>query len=155
MPGSKKGHIKKRKKNGKLATGRPTIYTLDFCKKEIKELLTLILSDIPNKEKPTWKYITLYDLVKGRGYCKQRISEWKKAFEYDDEFMDSIKRIYDELENRLFKLGMISKTSTAMAIFGLKNNFNWKDTNQTEVILPKGDIEVEYGFIDKKNENQI
>jgi len=140
MPrGSVKGqHITKRKENGKLATGRPEKYTLEFCLAEIKDIWETLLKD----ERLVWsektnkyeiakmKFITMQDIVRLKPYSRQYISVWKKEFEENNEFNDIIKKIEAELENRLVKVGMTNKASTAMCIFALKNHYNWKDKRE-------------------------
>lgn len=107
--------------------GRPEIYTLEFCLNEIKEFWQIILND--NKT----KVLLWQDLTRNKPYSRQRISEWVKKFEDNEEFSDTIKKINDELESRLFKLGLSKLGNPAMAIFGLKNNHGWKDKSEMDV----------------------
>jgi len=111
----------------KVKEGRPKIYTLEFCLNEIKEIWKILKIDIENK------YITWHDLIRLKPYSAQRISEWRKEFVYDIEFSETIKKIDGELENKLYNLGLKGQVNTTMAIFGLKNNYNWKDKTETEL----------------------
>lgn len=111
----------------KNKSGRPEIYTLEFCLNEIKQFWQTILND--NKT----KVLLWQDLTRNKPYSRQRISEWVKKFEDNEEFSDTIKKINDELESRLFKLGLSKLGNPAMAIFGLKNNHGWKDKSEMDV----------------------
>jgi hypothetical protein len=107
--------------------GRPKKYTLKFCLAELKSFQNLLDKDKASKQ---GKYITWHDLVEDKPYSRQRISEWRRTFESNQGFSDAIKKIEGELENRLYKLALANKVNAAVAIFGLKNNFNWKDKQE-------------------------
>lgn len=112
--------------------GRSEKYTIEFCLREIKQLLAdLEQDDISRGGK--WEKITWHDLIKGKEYARQRISEWRKKFEDDEEFSDTIKKIENELENRLYKLGLKGKANPTLVIFGLKNNYGWKDEQKHDL----------------------
>jgi hypothetical protein len=107
--------------------GRPEKYTLDFCFAEIKEILSVLNKD------DKWTFITWHDLIKNKPYSRQRISEWRTKFKKDEQFTDTIKKIEDELENRILKLGLKNKANPTLVIFTLKNNYGWKDKSETEL----------------------
>ena len=109
-----------------MKVGRPLKYTLEFCTNEILSFLEIIEKD----EK--FKFITWQDLVKGKPYSRQRISEWRTQFKDNKLFSDTLKKIEDELENRMFKLGLSNKANTALVIFWLKNNYGWKDKTEID-----------------------
>lgn len=109
-----------------MKVGRPLKYTLEFCTNEILSFLEIIEKD----EK--FKFITWQDLVKGKPYSRQRISEWRTQFKDNELFSDTLKKIEDELENRMFKLGLSNKANTALVIFWLKNNYGWKDKTEID-----------------------
>jgi len=115
--------MKKPKQKEKKKTGRPEKYTITFCLNEIKSIYSDLMSEGS-------KHITWQDLIRHKEYSHERISEWRKKFVDNSEFSHTIKKIEKELENRLFKLGLSNKASTAMAIFGLKNNYNWTDKQE-------------------------
>ena len=67
-----------------------------------------------------------------------------KYKEKDKDFVTIKKEIDSIIEERLYSSAIKNKVNTAMAIFGLKNNHDWKDkseletTNKTTIIeLPK------------------
>jgi hypothetical protein len=111
-----------------MKVGRPEKYTLEFCLSEIIEIHDRLFHDLK------YQYITWHDLIKGKSYSRQRISEWRKEFDADIRFSDTIKKIDDELENRLYILGLKGKANAIMVIFGLKNNYGWKDKQEVESI---------------------
>jgi len=85
----------------------------------------------------TIKYLTWQDLIRDKKYTQQRISEWRIKFKDNEVFTDTISKIYDELANRLFRAGLSGKSNTAMAIFGLKNNYGWSDKKENNLIEPQ------------------
>lgn len=109
--------------------GRPPIYTLEYCLAEIKLLYERLSGD--GKEGKI-KYFTLHDLVCDRPYPRQEVSVWRNKYKDELEFSDTIKKIDAELENRLYKLALTNKVNTAVAIFGLKNNYSWKEKQEIE-----------------------
>ena len=113
----------------KGTAGRPEKYTIDFCLKEIEEFWEVLKDDASTDDE--LGKITWHDLVKDKPYSRQRISEWREKFKDDEIFSDTMKKIEDELENRLFKLGLKSKANPTLVIFGLKNNYGWKDKTET------------------------
>jgi hypothetical protein len=109
-----------------MKVGRPEKYNIKFCFNEIKNFLSILNND----EK--YLYVTWHDLVKDKPYCRQRISEWREKFKDNEEFTDTIKKIDEELENRLYKLGLKGKANATLVIFGLKNNYGWKDKSEVD-----------------------
>lgn len=101
--------------------GRPKKYTLEYCTAEITEISDRLFGE------DGAKYLTWQDLIRDKHYPRQCISEWRNAFSYDEKFSDTIKKIDSELEDRLFKGGLTGKYNGTLAIFGLKNNYGWKD----------------------------
>jgi len=106
--------------------GRSVKYTLEFCLNEIQGFLSILEGD------EEWNYITWHDLVKSRPYPRQCISEWRTKFKDDEIFSDTIKKIEGELENRLFVMGLKNKANPTLVIFGLKNNYGWRDRTEVE-----------------------
>lgn len=58
---------------------------------------------------------------------------WKKKFAENEFVFITIKTIEDFIESRLFERALNNKVNPAVAIFGLKNNYNWKDKQETEI----------------------
>jgi hypothetical protein len=104
--------------------GRPVKYTLKYCLNEIKGFARLLKADEKGR------FITWHDLVKDKPYSRQRISEWRKEFAKQPIFSDTIKKLEEELENRLYKLGLANKANATLVIFGLKNNYGWNDRQE-------------------------
>lgn len=112
--------------------GRSLKYDLAFCLKEIQGYWDILQKD-DNSDK--WQFITWHDLVKDKPYSRQRISEWREKFKEDEIFSDTIKKIENELENRILKLGLKGKANATLVIFSLKNNYNWKDKQEVETTI--------------------
>ncbi len=110
---------------------RPIKYTYDYCLKEIL-LFKNKLFDDGRKEGAGLQYFTWHDLIRDRPYSRQRISEWREKFKDEPKFSDTLKKIDEELENRLFKFALVNKVNPTMAIFSLKNNYGWKDKQDIE-----------------------
>lgn len=113
-----------------MPAGRPTKYTYEYCLKEILLFKERLFNDGGENG---MKYFTWHDLVKDRPYSRQRISEWREKYKDKAKLSDTLKKIDEELENRLFKLALVNKVNPTMAIFSLKNNFGWKDKTETEL----------------------
>lgn len=112
----------------KSNAGRPTKYTLEFCVAEIKEIWGRLKADRSTDDtKIKYRYITLHDLIRDKPYSRQRISEWFNIYRDNSEFSDTFFKIKDELENRLFKLGLSNKVNAFICRGGLSNYHDWKD----------------------------
>lgn len=115
-----------------MKRGRPEKYTIEFCLKEIRGFWAVLVSEMTEKDKE-WDHITWHDLVKDKPYSRQRVSEWREKFADNEEFSDTIKKIEEELENRMLKLGLKGKANATLVIFSLKNNYGWKDKQEHEL----------------------
>jgi hypothetical protein len=126
-----------------MKTGRPKKYTFKYCLAEIREISGRLFAD--GASGGAWTYITWHDLIKDKPYSRQRVSEWREAFKKNAEFSDTIKKVEEELENRLYKLGLKGKANQTVVIFGLKNNYGWKDrTEYNHNVNTSGVIEINY-----------
>jgi len=133
-----------------MKTGRPKKYTLKYCLAEINEISERLFADVANGG--MWTYITWHDLIRDKPYSRQRVSEWREAFKGNREFSDTIKKVEEELENRLYKLGLRGKANQTVVIFGLKNNYGWKDkTEHNHNVNSAGVIEINYIIPDESN----
>ena len=54
-------------------------------------------------------------------------SIWKRRFEADIEVLQAIKRVEDLIQENLYNGALVNRFNPTMAIFGLKNNWGWKD----------------------------
>lgn len=118
--------------NKYMATTKPTTYTKEFVKEQLDFILEEILT---NKD-----IIYIGEIFETLPYSRQRYSEWAKAFEDVDEISDTIKRIDDILESRVNTAGLKGKANPTMAIFNLKNNYGWKDKNETDITTNGKDL---------------
>lgn len=70
---------------------------------------------------------------------------WKEKFKDDKVVFRTIKRVDQIFENRLFEKAAKGDVNTTIAIFGLKNNHNWRDKTEQDInvvspIVMKDDI---------------
>ena len=68
------------------------------------------------------------------GFCRYAESYRQMLFEYAEkkEFSNTIKHIYNIIENDVEDGLLCSRYNAAGAIFNLKNNWKWKDKQETE-----------------------
>jgi DNA primase len=104
---------------------RPIIYTEEFVKNEVEKILEEAME---NKE-----LTVLGEIFENKAYSSQRFSEWAEKFKNNDEISESIKKIKDLFENRVNIGGLKGKLNPTMSIFNLKNNYGWKDKNETDI----------------------
>lgn len=106
-------------------TTRPIIYTEEVVKNELEGILEEILS---NKD-----IVLLGEIFENKAYPRQNFSEWAEKFKNNIEISDTIKRIKGILEERVNLGGLKNKLNPTMTIFNLKNNYGWKDKNETDI----------------------
>lgn len=104
---------------------KPEKYTREFVSSE--------LADMMQELQDNTEIVILGELFKSRDYSAQRFSDWEQKFSDDDQIMESIKRIKSTLETRINIGGLKGKLNPTMTIFNLKNNYGWKDKNETEL----------------------
>lgn len=102
---------------------KPKIYTAEFVSKEVASLMEELTSD----ENILYKG----QLFLKRKYSKNRLSEWAKDF-VGTEISVTIKKIDEIIESRLFTTALKGAVNPAVAIFGLKNNYDWKDKSEMQ-----------------------
>jgi len=99
-------------------------YNIDKLKIIIKSIETQVVEDD-----------SLYFLAQPLGQRGIPSSQWFKfkAIAADDkEILDTMIRIESMLENRLVTGALQNKVNTTMAIFLLKNKYNYKDNKQVD-----------------------
>lgn len=104
--------------------GRPEKYTFEYCFNEVIKLFDMLYND--NENIP--KYYFLQDLIRTRPYSVQRWSEWKKnerfkSHQYYEEFSEAIKKIEEELLNRIIKGALTGSLNPTIAIFVGKTTY--------------------------------
>jgi DNA primase len=113
---------------------RPIIYTEEFVKNEVEKILEEAME---NKE-----LTVLGEIFENKAYSSQRFSEWAEKFKNNDEISESIKKIKDLFENRVNIGGLKGKLNPTMSIFNLKNNYGWKDKNETDITTSRPIIQI-------------
>lgn len=124
---------------------KPIIYTEEFVMQELQNILDFVLE---NKE-----ILYLGEIFEEKQYSRQRYSEWAKDFRENDKISDTIKRIDDILESRVNVAGLKGKANPTMVIFNLKNNYDWKDKNETDITTGGQPIPI-YGGLSKHDSNR-
>jgi len=104
---------------------KPVIYTEEFVKNELAEILAEILAN----EEVVYKG----QIFEKKAYSSQRYSEWAEKFKNNEEISETIKRIDGLLETRVNVGGLKGKLNPTMTIFNLKNNYGWRDRHETDV----------------------
>ena len=69
-------------------------------------------------------------LISGLAYALDMSTESLRRYEMDDEFCATIKKAKQRVEMAMEK--RLYQPSPVGVIFGLKNNFGWKDKTETE-----------------------
>lgn len=104
---------------------KPEVYTEEFVKKELADILVEIST---NRE-----YVVMGEIFENRAYSSQRFSEWAEKFKDNFEISESIKKIKDVFEYRVNIGGLKGKLNPAMSIFNLKNNYGWRDNRDIDI----------------------
>jgi hypothetical protein len=58
---------------------------------------------------------------------------WKNKFKDNETIFKSIRKVDAILENRLYTGALKGKYNSTITIFGLKNNYGWKDKTETDI----------------------
>lgn len=119
-----KPHTYTQKPNGKNNVGVKEKYTREFCWNEVQEMLNHI-----NSEEGA-DIVLLKELCIYRGFSHQKWSEITNKFIDDEEIQDTLKKIENILEMRLYKAGLTNQANPTMVIFGLKNKYGWFDKQE-------------------------
>lgn len=103
---------------------KPTIYT----EENVKEILASMLMEA-EEENDT---VSFKELFSKRKISQQRFSEWEKKFKENEEISESLGRLKDIYEIKLFKHGLFNKMNANLVKFGLSANYGWKDKQEVE-----------------------
>lgn len=101
---------------------KPKIYDAEFVEAEVKALEAILANDK--------KILYLGELISGRGYTMQRISEWTNTFKDHTEISETIGKIKDTLQTRAVVGGLKNELNSGITKFHLINNFDWKDKQE-------------------------
>ena len=110
--------------------GRPKIFN-DV--KEVEEKINTYFNYCEEKEKP----YTMSGLAYYLGISRQTLVNYSNQ----DQFFDTIKKARDRVQMQLEENALSNKANPTFTIFNLKNNFDWKDSNEvkTNVEITKVD----------------
>lgn len=110
--------------------GRPKIFN-DV--KEVEEKINAYFKYCEEKEKP----YTMSGLAYYLGISRQTLVNYSNQ----DQFFDTIKKARDRVQMQLEENALSNKANPTFTIFNLKNNFDWKDSNEvkTNVEITKVD----------------
>lgn len=111
------------KKGNKNALGhkgyKPEKWTAEFYLNELNEIEKYIHSDDGSD------VVFIIECCLYRGYSSNKWSEMKNKFADNIELSETVKRIEDFLEVRLYKAGLTNAVNSTMAIAGLNNKYRW------------------------------
>jgi molecular chaperone DnaK (HSP70) len=113
---------------------KPTIYT----EENVKEILASMLKEAEDQENDT---VSFKELFTKRKIGQQRFSEWAEKFKECEEISESLGRLKDIYETKLFKQGLFNKMNANLVKFGLSANYGWKDKTEVDQNL-KGELNV-------------
>ena len=110
--------------------GRPKIFN-DV--KEVEKKINAYFNYCEKKEKP----YTMSGLAYYLGISRQTLVNYSNQ----DQFFDTIKKARDRVQMQLEENALSNKANSTFTIFNLKNNFDWKDSNEvkTNVEITKVD----------------
>lgn len=110
--------------------GRPKIFN---NVKEVEEKINAYFNYCEEKEKP----YTMSGLAYYLGISRQTLVNYSNQ----DQFFDTIKKARDRVQMQLEENALSNKANPTFTIFNLKNNFDWKDSNEvkTNVEITKVD----------------
>ena len=110
--------------------GRPKIFN-DV--KEVEEKINAYFNYCEEKEKP----YTMSGLAYYLGISRQTLVNYSNQ----DQFFYTIKKARDRVQMQLEENALSNKANPTFTIFNLKNNFDWKDSNEvkTNVEITKVD----------------
>ena len=113
-----------------IKVGRPKIFN-DV--KEVEEKINAYFNYCEEKEKP----YTMSGLAYFLGISRQTLVNYSNQ----DQFFDTIKKARDRVQMQLEENALSNKANPTFTIFNLKNNFDWKDSNEvkTNVEITKVD----------------
>lgn len=118
-------------KNNKHALGhkgyKPEKWTAEFCLNELNEIEKYIQSEDGED------VVFIIECCLYRGYSSNKWSEMKNKFAENLELSETIKRIEDFLEVRLYKAGLTNAVNSTMAIAGLNNKYRWANKYENDI----------------------
>ena len=110
--------------------GRPRAFK---SVEEVEEKINAYFNYCEEKEKP----YTMSGLAYYLGISRQTLVNYSNQ----DQFFDTIKKARDRVQMQLEENALSNKANPTFTIFNLKNNFDWKDSNEvkTNVEITKVD----------------
>ncbi len=111
-----------------MAAKQGNKYAQKWDKANVTGYLTNIEAEA-KKDTCLWLGTALVDV----GLYRDVWAYWKKIFKKDEDVFRTIKRIEQIFENKLFVGGLKNELNPTLAIFGLKNNHEWRDKHETDL----------------------
>ena len=110
--------------------GRPRAFK---SVEEVEKKINAYFNYCEEKEKP----YTMSGLAYYLGISRQTLVNYSNQ----DQFFDTIKKARDRVQMQLEENALSNKANPTFTIFNLKNNFDWKDSNEvkTNVEITKVD----------------
>ena len=104
----------------------------DYAEKWTREAVLDALSEIESEAQQKTCLWLGSALVK-TGLYRAVWAYWKEKFTDDDEVFETIKKVEQIFEDRLFSMALKGDANPTIAIFGLKNNHDWKDKTEQDL----------------------
>ena len=110
--------------------GRPRAFK---SVEEVEEKINAYFNYCEEKEKPY--------TMSGLAYYLEVSRQTLVNYSNQDQFFDTIKKARDRVQMQLEENALSNKANPTFTIFNLKNNFDWKDSNEvkTNVEITKVD----------------
>ena len=105
-----------------MAAKKGNKYAEKYTKKEVLRLINVVYVYAQNNSS-----FYLNTVLRQYDLYAELWSIWKRRFEADNEVLQAIKRVEDLIQENLYNGALINRFNPTMAIFGLKNNWGWKD----------------------------
>ena len=118
-----------------LKNKKATIWTAERVEKE----LNFILKAIKDNE----SFVTIGEAIENKKYGQQMIGDWLRTYPKENVIVVTYNRIKSILETRLNTGGLRNNLNPAMTIFNLKNNYGWKDRQETDINISSDIIDTD------------
>ena len=126
-------------KGNKYALGNSGMPVWKWTPENALKELNFILKTIKDNE----NFVTIGETLINKKYGLQKITEWLNTYKDNYEIVETYHRIKTILETRLNTGGLRNNLNPAMTIFNLKNNYGWKDRQETDINISSDIIDTD------------
>ena len=131
-----------------MAGGRPPKWK---TVKELQDLIDAYFLSITNEKGEYIKPPTITGLAIALGTTRNTLVDYEEK----DEFLRTIKEAKSRCEQWVEQNALMGKANPTFSIFNLKNNYGWKDKQETDITTNGKDVNMPIlvKFIDENNRN--